>query len=89
MSTLNKNLACCELHTNSYIIDQILSKYSFTIIQYNNAKSYELTKNKIGNMYDIRFIIFFKESELAICLCATLIRNKIIWFIYCFLRLCL
>ena len=37
VSMLNKNLARCELHTNSYIIVMILSKYFFTIIQYNKG----------------------------------------------------
>ena len=37
MSMLNKMLACCELHANSNIIVVILSKYFFTIIQYNKG----------------------------------------------------
>ena len=34
----NKILACCELHTKPYIIVMILSKYFFTIIQYNKGR---------------------------------------------------
>ena len=37
VSMLNKILARCELHTNSYRILMILSKYLFTIIQYNKG----------------------------------------------------
>ena len=37
VSMLNKILGCCELHTISYIIVMILSKYFFTIIQYNKG----------------------------------------------------
>ena len=37
MSMLNKNLALCELHTNSYRVVMILSKQFFTIIQYNKG----------------------------------------------------
>ena len=38
VSMWNKILACCELHTKPYMIVMILSKYFFTIIQYNKGR---------------------------------------------------